>query len=831
MATSTNGNNKRRDVALSSLAPRKINVQKFSEARAAELESLHSIVSDRLNKDFRSKRNKRRRTNSYNNQPAKRRYIKRQNSESLIGRSSGGDHHETTITRRVKRRIELKGNPVSGFSASGDGTKRLRTHVWHAKRFTMTKLWGFHLPLGLHGRGRGSRDVLKQSREGVLVHDASYLIAVQLEGPESSLLSILNMLLEPSPSSHSKEVFDSILTGRSYENAMLYNVNPPVSQAIAPVIYMWRPSELPKRSDEEEDGDCIGTDGAVSNCDHVDFRKLWVWIHASSFSEGYASLQVACQKQMNETGVSVDCVSLEGHLAKLEIFGPKASHLLQKTLRPATSSSEEPSILRKCSMENAEVKFVTDLYKEETISSCAVLAQFVMDPRLIPNSPCDDSTVSVETAKTEPTNSLEITTKTGAEIFTEVFKRLWDANSDLTPPEEENVLCWEKHQNRMDSLCLENPAAEVPKVSSRARSSRSCPLLLLKHKKLGNAPTGWSLILPLSWIKVFWNAFLSKGAHAIGQREKRWVSCDVGLPFFPSDFPDCKAYSTFTLSEAADMEEKAQRRPPAIRPFKIPIPPPWNSIHVTRSIVESSSQNLTSNDETNGTEISSSGGNLFDGIVARTSDSLTTLLQTFRSDNLLLFPHNASKPSTDAIKKTLQEDETKVRAEIHQKSNKLCLVRVLLHAFKEGSFEEGAVVCAPSLADISLLKSSCSEGEEGRVTIPQSSVSSYFQEQPSGTWELNVPEDDTLTKQSHRLPIGFTTTGFVRGSKKQKAEAFCDAVLLGRLRDEQWRNKDVKRRKKETYVLVRNLRSCAFRLALATIVLEQQESSSDVYCF
>ena len=108
-------------------------------------------MSERLNKDFRSKRNKRRRTNSYNNQPAKKRNIKRQKSQSLIGQVSGGDH-EVKITRRVKRRMELKGNPETGFCTSGDGTKRLRTHVWHAKRFTMTKLWGFHLPLGLHGR-------------------------------------------------------------------------------------------------------------------------------------------------------------------------------------------------------------------------------------------------------------------------------------------------------------------------------------------------------------------------------------------------------------------------------------------------------------------------------------------------------------------------------------------------------------------------------------------------------------------------------------------------------------------------------------------------------
>lgn len=55
------------------------------------------------------------------------------------------------------------------------------------------------------------------------------------------------------------------------------------------------------------------------------------------------------------------------------------------------------------------------------------------------------------------------------------------------------------------------------------------------------------------------------------------------------------------------------------------------------------------------------------------------------------------------------------------------------------------------------------------------------------------------------------------------AGALCEAVLLARLREEQWNAVPAKRRKKEIYVLVRNLRSTAYRLALAEIVLEQQE--------
>ncbi|XP_058085161.1 uncharacterized protein LOC131232728 isoform X2 [Magnolia sinica] len=93
-------------------------------------------------------------------------------------------------------------------------------------------------------------------------------------------------------------------------------------------------------------------------------------------------------------------------------------------------------------------------------------------------------------------------------------------------------------------------------------------------------------------------------------------------------------------------------------------------------------------------------------------------------------------------------------------------------------------------------------------------------QQQSGKWELQIPEDP-VARQSHRWPIGFVKTGFVRGSTKPVAEAFCEAALLARLRGEQWSEMQEKGRP-EIFVLVRNLRSAAYRLALATIVVEQQ---------
>ncbi|KAK0587588.1 hypothetical protein LWI29_025414 [Acer saccharum] len=221
-------------------------------------------------------------------------------------------------------------------------------------------------------------------------------------------------------------------------------------------------------------------------------------------------------------------------------------------------------------------------------------------------------------------------------------------------------------------------------------------------------------MVPLRWVRVFWIAFVSKGAHAIGLREKQWIACETGVPYFPSDFPDCNAYSSFMATEAAATDQKSELRPTAMRPLRVPIPSPWNI--------------------------------------------------------------NCGKNN-----------------------------RVHLHAYKEGVFEEGAVVCAPSLSDVSQWTSR-SEIKEIGIEMPQSSVRSYFKETASWKWELQIAEDPA-SKVSHRWPISFVTTGFVRGSKKPVAEAFCEAVLLARLREEQWNEMAVKRRRKEIYVLVRNLRS------------------------
>lgn len=174
--------------------PRQLEVRRFASDRVGELRSLHGAVSARVDGRFQQLRSARRRTTGH--LPSKRRCASR---GAAAGEAPEEGNPLARQSRRVRRRRELAGNPAEGFSVAGDGARRLRTHLWHAKRFTMARRWGFVLPIGSQGSGRGSRAVLKWLKNGTIVHDASYFIPIQLDGPEDSLLSILGMVICPSP--------------------------------------------------------------------------------------------------------------------------------------------------------------------------------------------------------------------------------------------------------------------------------------------------------------------------------------------------------------------------------------------------------------------------------------------------------------------------------------------------------------------------------------------------------------------------------------------------------------------------------------------------------
>ncbi|CAK9145232.1 unnamed protein product [Ilex paraguariensis] len=738
----TNGSKQRQ--ASTAPPPRTLNVQKFAESRASELETLHSIVANRLTNDFRLRRDKRRRTTGYDNRGLKHRYRKKQKVGAVDVGNDVTLEKNKKVSRRTCRRIELRKNEESGFCTSGDGTKRLRTHLWHAKRFRMTKLWGFHLPLGLHGRGRGSRAVLKCLKHGVLVHDASYCSAVQLDGREDLLISVLSTVLVPSRTEHSKDISYKVLSGVIYESAMLHHVGAPFSQAIAPVIYMWRPFHGQYTRVYAEGN---GTDGCdelhgIDGCSS--FRQVWIWIHAAAFIEGYNALTSACQRQMDKAGLSIKCIPLEGQLARLEVMGSRAVQLLRKILHPVTRSDTSWQ-LNKCSVikTDSEIQFKNSsvLGNEDVIPSSAVISLTVNDPRTLTEEGVAAIPEAMSTGILENVPEDEVkehTTFAGIPQMNKGLAKslyskpeessdlpfsidLWDASKGICPPIEESVLCMEKHHQRMTVFCLGDKSSKARNAPVKGNCSKLCPILLLKDYDKGSI-TRWSIILPLTWVKAFWVPFVSSGAHAIGLREKHWITCEVGLPYFPSDFPDCGAYSSFMEDEAAASHQKAKLRPPSMRPSKVSIPPPWDSVQFAfdekfigagddQMLPEKPyQQNMVSDNSLpqsgceNGDMVTPASHSVpFGGVVARTSSMLTDFLKDINGDHLLLFPNMAE--GGKCISKFMNAERT-VRPNgaisLISYGKRICFIRVLLHAYKEGVFEEGAVVCAPHFTDIKL---------------------------------------------------------------------------------------------------------------------------------
>ncbi|URD90880.1 Ribonucleases P MRP protein subunit POP1 containing protein [Musa troglodytarum] len=661
--------------------PRTLNVQKFAESRAAELDSLHSIISTRLNHDFRIRRDKRRRTTGHRASTKNHGRPKRRKLGVEDGILPENEEVQTTkkVSRRTRRRMEFRSNPSSGFCTAGDGTKRLRTHLWHAKRFTMVKRWGFYLPLGLHGRENHTKD---------------------------SILAVLRMVLFPSPyvpSTAPEKLSNQVAHGVCYGKAMLYHIEAPVSNLISPVIYMWQP--FLRDSDHvnaEKDG--VSNSSGSTHKDECSspIKKLWIWIHAAAFNEGFGVIDNACQKQMHECGVYVRCFTLEGQIARLEVMGSKAIKMIKKILHPVSQScsSADNSLLNQSSLtpcSNSQVQKSILLCHAEKLPSHAILPLTVHDPRDLPSSRTevtDNELSTILEGFLQGEDSLWSRPETNG-IFLSDSISLWDCSNNLNPPVPESIICKEKHDRRLKDFYLEP-------------SSHAC------------------------------------------------AATESGLPSFPFDFPDCKAYTSFMADEAAAFDTASELCPLAVRPSRVPKPSPWNSIVST--VIK--------------------GPNILRGFMTMDAQTSSGIIP----ENSILDVDSKDKASSPER-----------QAAVVFPANLYLLLWTQCRNWKSDASH-------PNI----------SEGDRDleELQVPQSFVRSCFTEQNSGKWELQDCED-SLALQTFRWPIGFVTTGFVRGSSKPVAEAFCEARLLAMLRGQQ--SCDTQTAEAEIFVFVRNMRSTAYR--------------------
>lgn len=134
-------------------------------------------------------------------------------------------------------------------------------------------------------------------------------------------------------------------------------------------------------------------------------------------------------------------------------------------------------------------------------------------------------------------------------------------------------------------------------------------------------------------------------------------------------------------AEAAASDDSAELRPLAVRPPRVPIPPPWDCIESTckqgnantaEVVAQPSTDVHPSSPLISDSASSEQSHKLFDGFIPRYSSALNEYLRKIQGSSI---------------------DQM-------SSASALCLVRVLVRAYKEGVFEEGAVVCAPIASDM-----------------------------------------------------------------------------------------------------------------------------------
>lgn len=119
--------------------------------------------------------------------------------------------------------------------ARGEG--RLETHIWHAKRFSMTRIGG--CLVADRCNDRGYRSAYRAVAHACVAHDASYLTIIELAGSTEELKKALRAVL--SDFDARRGTTDPVTQGRRVVREVVLQDSTKDEEAIAPVDLLWRP--------------------------------------------------------------------------------------------------------------------------------------------------------------------------------------------------------------------------------------------------------------------------------------------------------------------------------------------------------------------------------------------------------------------------------------------------------------------------------------------------------------------------------------------------------------------------------------------------------------
>ncbi len=458
----------------------------------------------------------------------------------------------------------------------------LPTHLYHAKRAHITPpkepLWRFAIPLTPTDKCYRPTHRAASFR-GCVAWDTSYTGTIGIEGVEASLLGLLKGI----------GVEENILIGKREAKwrrgtrgwSGWIKERDGERRWIAKVEIMWC-FDPPPIEDEEKMGHEGGSEAQAekkegAQATEVDVekgsgrkqaaeqakkkakRRMLLRVHPSAFLQTWN--EVLKMAKIQRPQVMLEDLRFE--IGSIEIIGPGSTEALIGILRPQRVTEPATESAAKGESEDGWVEIgsaeevwphLAAVTNPACLPANAMLSFNISDPRL------------QYPPRTVPQPSYETANETLLELLsswppdqTQGTPDMFDRTKRLTASRR---LASQKAINRRKGEALPgaypNPTPEDPKI----------PVLLLASRpRAKNVQGTWTLLLPWDCVLPVWYSLmhypLSTGGNPRfgGLQEKRQMSFEQGVPWFPGDYPGTKAGYQWELLERERKKQEWERRP------------------------------------------------------------------------------------------------------------------------------------------------------------------------------------------------------------------------------------------------------------------------------
>ncbi|KAF8158346.1 ribonucleases P/MRP protein subunit POP1-domain-containing protein [Crassisporium funariophilum] len=559
--------------------PNAIDVEKFIEARAFEIDAMHKTMkttsAGSTHRAWQTlPRHLRRRAASHDVRrvPLRLREKARSEMDPVRKRALGRAMPKRGKDKRVTR--------TESFRKRQRDKTWLETHIWHAKRMHMENLWGYRL--AIRPTEKAYRPSHRASVHGSILHDASYYSVLEIKGHERTLIAMLELCCDPQgPGPGSKR---SLGGSRTHETHF-YKTNSYPFDLIGPVTIIWQPLNTHRPSEQSS---AASSKGKAASTKHdkgkekeqtllpsqkestsMGSRTVWLRFHPSMHDDVFNTLTEVASLTLAKLGAphrqdqeaNVEIADLKGHVNIFEIIGPKSSQVIKGAVSPVPSEGRDDFLKFWSSL--------TNLQCAGSIPRGMVIGFTVQDPRL--NFP-------PKNAKPQPGNSSHVPSTNVT------FPSSHLAISDIWDEDIRNGLS--KPRFKKKDIDERRSRNEIPGTPLNAlRQDNRIPILMIQ-RSIGThgsdstqALHGWTLIVPAGWSMAFFNSLVFTNTRVGGQRECQTQAYEAGAVYFPRDYPFTAAYDTHARDKESSDKRDWDRKPPAKRVnyVKLGTRSPWRA--------------------------------------------------------------------------------------------------------------------------------------------------------------------------------------------------------------------------------------------------------------